>query len=471
MKKEPVAPIAPPLPNDLGAERAVLGSILLDNAIAPEVYSLVSAGEFLLTSHQKIFRAMQALSLADRPIDQVTLLDQLGPENEEIARMDVLGQTVAGLPKSRNFAQYAKIVREKALLRRLIYFTEGLQKEAMNGGGGRGAKLLLERSVRELLTMLSTGQASGMPVSWKESAYAALEGIGKAIDTPESVMRINFGIPTLDDYTSGLRRKDLVLIVGQTSHGKTLLAMQAATNADSAGYRGLIFSAEMSKEAVVSRELAHTAGIPLWYLRRPEKAPDGRDMMRRLTNALMKESERNLLLVDQDVRQERVWALAEMVHRTSGLDFVVVDYDQLVIRAGLRSREDEFASQARFVNQALEFAKRLDICFILVCQPRKVSEDVARGKANPRIEEIYGSSAVANTAHHVLWVVREFFQKGMKREYERKAKIYILKARNDRAGSVEIDFDPKQVKFGDKLPEENSENAKPRRQRHFDGTE
>src|SRR6516225_6145566 len=145
MKKEPVAPIAPPLPNDLGAERAVLGSILLDNAIAPEVYSLVSAGEFLLTSHQKIFRAMQALSLADRPIDQVTLLDQLGPENEEIARMDVLGQTVAGLPKSRNFAQYAKIVREKALLRRLIYFTEGLQKEAMNGGGERGAKLLLER--------------------------------------------------------------------------------------------------------------------------------------------------------------------------------------------------------------------------------------------------------------------------------------------------------------------------------------
>jgi hypothetical protein len=90
----------------------------------------------------------------------------------------------------------------------------------------------------------------------------------------------------------------------------------------------------------------------------------------------------------------------------SGLDFVIVDYDQLVIRAGLRGRDDEFRAQAEFMSDALALTKRLNICFILLCQPRKVDEDVARGRRPPRVEQIFGSSAVANNfrfARHSGW--------------------------------------------------------------------
>jgi hypothetical protein len=127
-----------------------------------------------------------------------------------------------------------------------------------------------------------------------------------------------------------------------------------------------------------------------------------------------------------------------MVKRSKGLDFVIVDYDQLVIRASLSGRDDEFKAQARFMADALALAKRLDICFILLCQPHKLDEDVARGRKPPWVDQIFGSSAVANTAHHILWVVREYFKRGMDVVYERLAKVYVLKARNDKTSVIEI---------------------------------
>ncbi len=106
-------------------------------------------------------------------------------------------------------------------------------------------------------------------------------------------MRLNFDIRELDEATSGLRRQDLVLIVGQTSHGKTALAMQLAASADKRGYKGLIFSAEMSMPKLWrNAELAHTANVPLWYTRRPEVIRDRDRALRRLTEAAAQEAKR-----------------------------------------------------------------------------------------------------------------------------------------------------------------------------------
>lgn len=260
-------------------------------------------------------------------------------------------------------------------------------------------------------------------------------------------MRFNFGLPRVDDFTAGWRRQDLNLLVGMTSHGKSLLAMQGAVNADKAGYKGIIFSAEMSKEALAKRELAHTADVPLYVLRRPEMIHYPDMIMGKLTEAAAIESKRKLVVVDRDIKPCRVWSLCELVHRSSGLDFVIVDYDQLVIRAGLRGRDDEFRAQAEFMAEALALTKRLNICFILLCQPRKVDEDVARARRPPRVEQIFGSSAVANTAHNILWIMRQYFTHGMDPAYEKLATAYILKARNDKTGKVDHGFDPDRVLF------------------------
>jgi replicative DNA helicase len=192
----------------------------------------------------------------------------------------------------------------------------------------------------------------------------------------------------------------------------------------------------------------------MWYTRRPEVIRDRDRVLRQLSEAAAQEAKRSLLVVDHDITPRRVKAFSELVHRTSGLDFVVVDYDQLVVRAAPGRHDDEFSRQAQFVSDALATAKRLNICFLLLCQPRKVDSDVARGKRNPRVEEIFGHSAVGNTAHHVLWVIRRFFQQDMDPNFERDAVVHILKARNDKPTSVEIEFDPDAVLFREKPPTE-----------------
>jgi replicative DNA helicase len=141
--------------------------------------------------------------------------------------------------------------------------------------------------------------------------------------------------------------------------------------------------------------------------------------------------------------------MAEAAKRTRGLDLVVVDYDQLVIEAGMDPNSDDdniFRHQRAFIFSAKRLAQRLDICFVFLSQLRKIPPAVLKG-AQPHLDDIWGDSSVRNTPHVILWVSREYFAHDMKEEFERKAKVYVLKTRNDRTGVVDLDFDPDYVRF------------------------
>lgn len=437
------------LPYDADAEKTILACGILDADSVAEIAQQVSENDFFLEKNRKVFLAQKHLVAAGQPTELVALVDCLKRRGDlEHVGADYVASLVDGAVRVRNVQHYTALVREKALGRRLIHLCHSLEEKLF--GDDANPHKLLESGTKDFLALLSRDSSAALPSSWREAVMLAMEEITQSIRKPDSVMRLRFGLTELDEVTSGLRRQDLVLIVGQTGHGKTTLVMQLAANADSCAYKGLIYSAEMSKENLAKREIAHTANIPQYFIRRPELIHNPDSVLRTLTEAAASEIKRTLTVVDRDITPERVWALTELTHRTSGLDFVIVDYDQLVVRAGLRRSEDEFAEQARFVAQALDVAKRLNICFILLCQPRKVDADVARGQRIPRIEDIFGSSAVANAAHHVLWIMRQFFQKGMDAQYERDATAYILKARNDCARGVELEFDPDAVLFKDK---------------------
>jgi replicative DNA helicase len=445
-------PADKPLPQNPDAERAVLAAPMLDpspNCLLA-ISQQLSSEHFFDTRHKKIFRAELFLAAQQQAVDLVTVTDLLHRQGELGAAGGAayIASLIDDIPRIRNVAHYAAIVRDAAGRRAVIYVCDELQKAA--SAGEDSPHKLQESGAHQFIEMLSKDGRAGLPHPWPDAVMSAMEEITTSFRDPGSVMRLNFGIGELDEATSGLRRQDLVLIVGQTSHGKTALAMQLATNADSCGYRGLIFSAEMSKEALAKRELAHTAKLPLWYTRRPEVIRDRDRALRELTEAAAQEAKRKLMVVDHDITPLRVKAFSELVQRTSGLDFVVVDYDQLVVRAEPGRHDDEYARQAQFVSDSLAMAKRLNICFVLLCQPRKVDSDVARGKRNPRVEEIFGHSAVGNTAHHILWVMRRFFQHDMDSDYECDAVVHVLKARNDKPASLEVDFDPNAVLFANK---------------------
>lgn len=450
------------LPHNADAERCVLGAVIVDNKHFYAASSLLPA-DFYLPQHQVVWRHMTSLASTRSAIDSVTLGDALLRSGKlEAAGGNAYLATIGdGVPRVVNVEHYVRIVREAAQSRLLIAACEKSQQQAY--ACESTPRELAESLIRELLALQAQSGEAALPHTWGKAVSDAMDEVLKSIYEPETVSRFVFGIPKLDEATSGLRREDVVLIVGQTSHGKSLLAMQLATASEATGYKGLIFSAEMSKESLAKRELAHTADIPLWFLRRPEQIRDRDGVVRKLTVAANSERTRKLWVVDRDITPGRIWSLARLMHQEDGLDFVVVDYDQLVIREGLRrSRrgfDEQFAEQAMFMNDALGLAKELKICFVLLCQPRKVSEDVARGKHPPRVEEIFGSSAAANTAHHILWIIRRFFQKKMDPKYEDEAVCYLLKARNDRVQHVDLRFDPEAVRFVERLKVKDSANA------------
>lgn len=458
-----------PLPYNADAERAILAAGLLDNKAVMEAAAYITREDFFLEQHRLVFSACQGLAAEGQPVDLVTLTDFLHRQQklESAGGAAYISSITDGMPKVSNLPHHAKIVKEHARRRAIVAVCAKLEEAAMLGEDDAAG--LLQAGASEFLSLMSQEGAASMPSTWSEAVMAAMDKTIEAIRHQGSVMRIFCSIQKVDEMTAGFRRKDVVLIVGQTSHGKSLLAGQYATSADDAGYKGLIFSAEMSKEALALRELAHSGNVPLYLLRRPELIRNPDSVIADMSEGAVRESKRGLLVVDQDVTPKRVWSLSEMVKRSKGLDFVIVDYDQLVIRAALSGRDDEFKAQARFMAEALALAKRLDICFILLCQPHKLDDDVARGKKPPRIEQIFGSSAAANTAHHILWVIRKFFQTGMDPVYERAAKLYVLKARNDKTGAVDIGFDPDRVLFTnecfDAPPKEKTETRKQKKER------
>ncbi|HXE43538.1 MAG TPA: DnaB-like helicase C-terminal domain-containing protein, partial [Candidatus Baltobacteraceae bacterium] len=151
---------------------------------------------------------------------------------------------------------------------------------------------------------------------------------------------------------------------------------------------------------------------------------------------------------------ERIWALSEARKRSVGLDFVIVDYDQLVIEAGIDDQDEKsfFAHQGRFVNQAQKFAKRLDICMIIVAQMRKMPAGAIKGGSfRMQLDDIYGHSAIRNAPDVIIAVFRDFFLKDRDPKFERDAQAHVVKARNGQTGKVKMDFDPRRLRFSDKV--------------------
>lgn len=256
----------------------------------------------------------------------------------------------------------------------------------------------------------------------------------------------------MDELTAGLRRKELVLIVAPTSNGKSLLASQCAFQADRDGFKSLYFSAEMPAEQLAMREIAYQARVKFYYADRPKNLSP--DEYSRLDVASKREH--SVRIVDRDITPARVFAMAEAAKRTRGLDLVVVDYDQLVIEAGMdpNSPDDNvFRHQRAFILRAKKLAERLDICFVLLSQLRKLSPAVLKG-SRPHLDDIWGDSSVRNTPHLILWLSRDFFTHDMDKAYERKAHVYVLKSRNGRTDVVDLEFDPEYVRFLDAPPSE-----------------
>ncbi len=420
------------LPNNVQVERTVLAAVLM-NPKALAVFDLLAPDDFFTTAHRCLARTMIEMREAGKPVDTVTLdaeITRLGL-TDEAGGGAYVGTLVEGFPAVSNFMYYGRILKNASLLRRLIYQCDAITNQAFEASDRPEA--ILDRAataISDLRLDAATTEQEG--VSFKEAARRLL----KRFDEKEPELAVCTGIQKLDEETGGFRPRELIVFVGPTGMGKTLLSQQTRRQACRDGYHVLFASAEMDAESLLARELAAAAGVAQSKMR--QKAAILPDELRRLLQAASHQCDRCAIL-DGEISLRRIERAARQMKAGKGLELLVIDYDELISVEG----RDEFDAQKNLVRGAKSLAIELVCPVILVSQLRKLLQGEDRRR--PTLARLYGSSAKAKHPHTVIYVERPFVEELCGDETE--ARICILKNRTGRVGELPCRLNIRTLRF------------------------
>src|SRR3989442_2108495 len=289
------ATLEKPLPNNLDAERSVLGAILLDNnALNPAIEHL-RPDDFFMDQHKRVFTQMIALGESQQAIDLVTLTEELNRKGdlEASAGAPYLASLADGMPKVSNIEHYARIVKEKAILRNLIHTTHNIQQRAFEGEDGADA--ILDGAESSIFALAEDRVRAGL-ISLTDIVCDTFERLDRIFKEGKSITGIPTGYVELDKLTSALQPSELLILAARPSQGKTALALNLMENIAIRGVHPVaMFSLEMSKESLLQRLVASVAQIDAHKFRTGHLS---REDWRRMTESLGTLSSATLVIDD-----------------------------------------------------------------------------------------------------------------------------------------------------------------------------
>src|SRR5271169_2904625 len=439
--------IEKPLPNNLDAERSVLGAILLDNnALNPAIEHL-RAEDFFLDQHQRVFTNMIALGESQQAIDLVTLTEELHRKGELEASggAPYLASLADGMPKVSNVEHYARIVKEKAILRNLIHATHNIQQRAFEGEDGADA--ILDGAESSIFALAEDRVKAGL-IPIKEIVHESFDRLEKIFREGKSITGISTGYGELDKLLSGLQPSELIILAGRPSQGKTALALNVAeTIAIRGGLPVAVFSLEMSKESLLQRLVASVAQVDAHKFRSGHLS---REDWRRMTEALGTISASPLWVDDAgSISVLEIGAKARRLKKERGLALLVVDYLQLITGRGrFNSRQEEVASISRGLKG---LAKELQIPVLVLSQLTRAPERDERG---PQLSDLRESGAIEQDADVVMFIYRRhFFKAGASPEEREETELRIAKQRNGPTDNVKFVFRSRLTRFEEAAPD------------------
>jgi replicative DNA helicase len=422
-------------PQNAEAEQSILGSILLDNQALNNVLEILVANDFYSESHRRIFTAIIELSDKNEPADLITLTNILKNKQQldGVGGAAYLASLVDNVPSAANVGYYAKIVKEKAILRQLIGTATGILKNSYDNG-------------MDVDDVLDEAEHSIFEISENKirPSFYLLKNIIK--DTFKTIERLYekknliTGVPTgfekLDDLTSGLQKSDLIIVAGRPSMGKTAFALNLARHAAvEMGLPVAVFSLEMAKEQLALRMLAADAKVDSQRLRR---GLVGETDWPKLTTAAGRLSEAPIFIDDTPaITVLEMKAKARRLKAENGLELVVLDYLQLM-RAGGRkdSREQEISEISRSLKA---LAKELSVPVIALSQLNRKVED--RTNRRPQMADLRESGAIEQDADVIAFIYRdEVYNTSEDNPEKGIAEIIIGKQRNGPVGTVKLAF-------------------------------
>jgi replicative DNA helicase len=427
-------------PQNTEAEQCLLGCLMLDKDAIVKVVDFIKPEDFYKGSHQDIYQAMLDIYSKTDPIDILSVSARLKERNrlDETGGSAYLTSLINSVPTATHVANYAKIVRQKKILRELISASEEIGLSAFNEA--EEVDVLLDKAEK---VVFGIGQRSLSQafVPIKDILSDTFERLDELSKYAGSMRGVSTGFTELDKILGGLQKSDLVILAARPSMGKTSLALDIARNVAVLGNKPVgLFSLEMSKDQLADRLLASLANINLWNLRNGRLTSDDYS---RLQHAMGSLSEAPLYIDDAgSVNMLQMRAMARRLQANQGLSLIVIDYLQLM------EPMNKFASPVQQVTEnsrALKMlAKELNVPVLVLSQLSRAVE--SRVPQIPRLADLRESGAIEQDADVVMMIYREdkYNENSLNKNI---AKVLIEKHRNGPTGGLDLYFDENRVSF------------------------
>lgn len=428
-------------PQNVDAEMSLLGAVLINEEVLADVTEFVKERDFYDKRHASIFAAMIRLYERHKPVDLLTVTDELKKKDEltEVGGTQYLTELTNYVPTAANAATYAEMVAAKAVRRRLIKASGEISELGYDE----------EFDVQELLQKAEAELFSVSDESLKQDLVSMETILTESFDRLEELHRnkgqlrgVKTGWRDLDNMTAGLQRSDLIILAARPAMGKTTLVTNLAYNvATIAKQSVLFFSLEMSKEQLVDRMLADASGVDAWNIRTGNLSDDD---FSKLSEAMGEMAEAPIYLDDTpglSVMEMRT--KARRAAHDAPLGLIIVDYLQLM--QGSASNQGNRVQEVSEISRGLKLiARELNVPVIALSQLSRSVE--SRSPQVPQLADLRESGSIEQDADIVMFIYREAYY-NPDTERENITDLIIAKHRNGPVGKVELYFHPERLRF------------------------
>jgi replicative DNA helicase len=429
-------------PQNIDAEKSLLGAILVDEDVLPDITELVKPNDFYDKRHNTIFSGMMSLYERHKPVDLLTLTDELKKKKllDQVGGSSYLAEITNYVPTSAHSKAYADIVARCAVRRRLIKASTDIIELGYNEDSE--ITELLGKAEAELFNVSDQSLKNEL-VSIESILTESFDRLEELHKSKGTLRGMKTGYRDLDNKTAGLQKSDLIILAARPAMGKTTLAENIAYNVATINKKAvLFFSLEMSKEQLVDRMLADAAGVDSWNIRTGNLSDDD---FSKISEAMGEMAEAPIFI--DDTPGMTVLEMRTKARRTAHdheLGLIVIDYLQLMQGSG-RNSDGNRVQEVSEISRGLKLiARELNVPVIALSQLSRVVE--TRNPQIPQLSDLRESGSIEQDADIVMFIYREdYYDPDTERQHI--TDLIIAKHRNGPTGKIELFFSPERLRF------------------------
>ncbi len=428
-------------PQSIEAELSVLGAMMLKKEAVTQAIELLRSDEFYRQAHRVVFEAMESLVREGEPVDIVTVTESLRKSGllEQVGGITFLANLTNSVPSTANLAHYAKIVKEKAILRSLIDVSTEIAGMAYEGSEDIAVQL---DGAEQKILAIAGGRTTGTFTPIKDVVFDAMDRVNQLAQSKGGITGLSTGLATLDSVTRGLQKSDLIIVAARPAMGKTAFVLNLATHVALQGGTVAFFSLEMPREQLMHRIFCAEGQIDATHLARGELDEEEWSRLVKVADRMIKTN-----LYFDDTSSTTVMDIRTRARRLKaerGLDLIAIDYLQLIQAPG--RAENRTLAVAEMTRSLKVLARELSVPIIVLSQLSRATE--GRSDKRPMLSDLRESGSIEQDADIVMFLYREDYY-NQDTENANITELSIAKHRNGATDTVKMFFQKEYTRFRD----------------------